>query len=195
MFLSCETSFKLFMTESKKLCIMFQVELITDTEFLLPHIFTASSIYHFQIINYFLILGSVDGVQKTIEFQSLINAADQFSFSQQIFYTEFQFIICLTQCLTLVEVKVPVGDKAWQYLQPDQRKTHLQKDPIVVIDNCRKYLSVLHGFIKMVSGPRQVIVVCDTWPPCHDCLDQCQIPGISPCPHHHKHLQGHPWHH
>ena len=180
------------MTESKKLCIMFQVELITDTGFLLPHIFTASSIYHFQIINYFLILGSVDGVQKTIEFQSLINAADQFSFSQQIFYTEFQFIICLTQSLTWVLVKVPVGDKARQYLQSDQRKTHLQKDPIVVIDNCRKYLSVLHGFIKMVSGPRQVIVICDTWPPCRDCLDQCQIPAISPCPHHHNHLQGHP---
>lgn len=103
LFLSCETSFKLFMTESKKLCIMFQVELITDTDFLLPHIFTASSIYHFQIINYFLILGSVDGVQKTIEFQSLINAADQFSFSQQIFYTEFQLIIWLTQSFTLVQ--------------------------------------------------------------------------------------------
>ena len=103
LFLSCETSFKLFMTESKKLCIMFQVELITDTDFLLPHIFTASSIYHFQIINYFLILGSVDGVQKTIEFQSLINAADQFSFSQQIFYTEFQLIIWLTQSFTLIQ--------------------------------------------------------------------------------------------
>ena len=82
---------------------MFQVELITDTDFLLPHIFTASSIYHFQIINYFLILGSVDGVQKTIEFQSLINAADQFSFSQQIFYTEFQLIIWLTQSFTLIQ--------------------------------------------------------------------------------------------
>lgn len=192
MFLSCETSFKLFMTESKKLCIMFQVELITDTDFLLPHIFTASSIYHFQIINYFLILGSVDEVQKTIEFQSLINAADQFSFSQQIFNTKIQFIICWTQILTLVQV--PVGNKAWQYLEPYHRKTHPQKDPIVVIDNCRKYLSVLHGFIKMVSGARQVIVICDTWPPCHECRDQCQISGISPCPHHHTHLQGHPWH-
>ena len=43
------------MTESKKLCIMFQVILITW--FLLLHIFTARLIYHFQIINYFLILG------------------------------------------------------------------------------------------------------------------------------------------
>ena len=32
-----------------------------------------------------------------------------------------------------------------------------------MIDNCRKYLSVLHGFIKMVSCPRQVILIGDTW--------------------------------
>ena len=193
MFLSCETSFKLFMTESKKLCIMFQVELITDTDFLLPHIFTASSIYHFQIINYFLILGSVDEVQKTIEFQSLINAADQFSFSQQIFNTKIQFIICWS-------TNFDIGpSSSWKQSLTiswviSQKNTDPQKDPIVVIDNCRKYLSVLHGFIKIVSGARQVIVICDTWPPCHECRDQCQISGISPCSHHHRHLQGHPWH-
>ena len=39
-----------------------------------------------------------------------------------------------------------------------------------MIDNCRKYLSVLHGFIKMVSCPRQVILIGDTWllASCHD---------------------------